>query len=166
MRLNGVGWHSGKTYRLDEAKKEWIAFPSATPGPGSGGETAYDPESRKMVATVGQKTWVYSCDDERWTLAQENAPDGGYVPVSTFCYDTTAKRFVLFTNLKVQDAPPGPRLRLYDLEENKWTDPAPQGELPNAGNVAGYYDPARNVTVVYANQSLWVYRCKKAAPKP
>jgi len=159
-----VWWLSGKTYRLDAAKGEWIACPASKAGPGAGGETAYDPETRKLVATVGLKTWIFACDEERWSLAQENAPDGGYVPASTFCYDTAAKLFVLYTNLGAKDKPSvGPRLRLYNLQENKWTDPAPQGEAPKMGNVAGYYDPARNVTVVYGSRETWVYRCKQAA---
>ena len=37
--------------------------------------------------------------------------------------------------------------------------------LDRQGNVAGYYDTARNVTVIYANRETWVYRCKKAAGK-
>jgi hypothetical protein len=54
-------------------------------------------------------------------------------------------------------------LWLYDVKENKWTAPAPQGDQPKVTNVAGYYDPARNVTVIYSNAESWVYRGKKAA---
>ena len=157
-----VWWHSGKTYRLDAAKKEWPVYPNAKTNPGAGGETAYDPESKKIVATVGQQTWVFSCEGGSWTLAQDKATDGGVVPASTFAYDTVAKQFVLYTHLKLADGTAEPRLRLYDLKENKWTDPKPQGELPKIGNVAGYYDPERNVTVIYSNSQTWVYRGKKA----
>ncbi len=156
-------WHSGKTYRLDPARKEWPAYPNAKTNPPASGETAYDPESRKVVATIGQKTWVFSCDEGAWTLAQDNAADGGYVPASTFAYDTTARKFVLYTHMKIAGQPEGARLRLYDLKENKWSDPKPEGELPKVGNVAGYYDPERNVTVIYNAGATWVYRCKRAA---
>ncbi|HOX05633.1 MAG TPA: hypothetical protein PK280_04450 [Planctomycetota bacterium] len=157
-----VWWFSGKVYRLDAAKKEWPAYPAAKPLP-NGGETAYDPESRKVVATIGQKTWVFSCDEGSWTLAQENADDGGIVPSSTFCYDSTARKFVLYTHMKVAGQPEGARLRFYDLKENKWSDPKPEGALPKIGNVAGYYDPERNVTVIYNAAETWVYRGKKAS---
>jgi len=154
-------WVSGKTYLYDTAKKEWRPVPKD--GARSGGESAYDPETKKVVATVGLQTWVFSCDTNTWTLAQENAPDGGYVPSSTFCYDTTAKKYVLYTSLKLKDKPDaGVRLWLYDVKENKWTAPAPPGDGPKVSNVAGYYDPARNVTVIYSNGETWVYRAKKA----
>ncbi|MGE3807916.1 MAG: hypothetical protein AB7K24_24900 [Gemmataceae bacterium] len=154
-------WVSGKTYLYDTARKEWKALPKD--GARSGGESAYDSDTKQIVATVGLQTWVFSCATKTWTLAQEKAPDGGYVPTSTFCYDSTAKKFILYTNLKLKDrADSGPRLWLYDVKENKWTAPAPQGDAPKATGVAGYYDPARNVTVLYSNRETWVYRCKKA----
>jgi hypothetical protein len=158
-----IWWNSGKTYRLNPPAKEWTPCPASKNTPPAGGETAYDPESRKVVATVGQKTWAFSCDDNSWTLLQENATDGGVVPLSTFCYDSVARKFVLYTQLKLADGTAEPRLRLYDLKENKWSDPAPQGEQPKLPGVAGYYDPARNVTVLYSNAQTWVYRCKRNA---
>ena len=44
-----------------------------------------------------------------------------------------------------------------------FSSPAPPAVAPKVGNVAGYYDPARNVTVIYSNSETWVYRAKKAA---
>ncbi len=158
-----VWWHSGKTYRLDAGKREWLAYPNAKTGPPAGGETAYDRQSRKLVETVGRKTWVFSCDEGSWTLVQESAADGGVVPLSTFAFDSTAKTFVLYTHLKLPDGTAEPRVRLYDLKTNRWTDPRPQGDIPQIGNVAGYYDPDRNVTVIYNTGGIWCYRCKKAA---
>ena len=155
-------WLSGKTYRYETAKNEWRPMPQD--GPRLGGESAYDPETKKVVVTVGLQTWVFSCATNTWTLAQENAPDGGYVPVSVFCFDSTAKKFVLCTLLKLKDKPDaGMRLWLYDVKENQWTAPAPPGDGPKLSRIAGYYDPARNVTVLYSNQETWVYRGKKAA---
>lgn len=155
-------WCSGKTYLYDTGKKAWQPVPKD--GARLGGLSAYDPESRKVVSVTGLQTWVFSCATNSWALAQENAADGGLVPVSTFCYDSTAKRFVLYTSLKLKDKPDaGPRLWLYDLKENTWTAPAPPDVAPKVGNIAGYYDPARNVTVIYSNGETWVYRAKKAA---
>ena len=155
-------WASGKTYLLDAVKNDWKPVPKD--GVRLGGESAYDPDTKKVVAVQGLQTWVFACDTNAWTLAQEKAPDGGLVPVSTFCYDSTAKRCVLYTSLKLADQPDaGPRLWLYDVQQNQWTAPAPPGAAPKAANVAGYYDPARNVTVIYSNGETWVYRAKKAA---
>jgi hypothetical protein len=154
-------WLSGTTYLYEPAApKEWK--PVAKDGPKLGGESAYDPETKKVVVTLGLQTWVFSCEKNTWTLVHENAPDGGYVPASTFCYDSTAKKFVLYTHLKLKDKDAGARLWLYDVKENKWTAPAPPGAGPTVTNVAGYYDPARNVTVIYSNGETWVYRAKKA----
>lgn len=153
-------WASGKTYNYDSAKKEWNPIPKN--GFGGGGETAYDPETKKIVATVGLETWVYDCETNVWTQALKDAPDGGLVPVSTFCYDSTAKKFVLYTGLTIKEKPEitGMRLWLYDATENKWSKPEPQGEVPKIGSIAGYYDPERNVTVIYSSKETWVYRCK------
>jgi hypothetical protein len=157
-----IWWASGKTYLYDAAKKEWTAVPKN--GAGGGGETAYAPDTKQVVATVGPATWVFDCATNAWTLAQKDAPDGTIVPHGAFCYDSIAKKFVLYTNLPIKDKPDaGVRLWLYDVTENKWTQPAPQGECPKVGNVAGYYDTARNVTVIYSNRETWVYRCRKAA---
>ncbi|MBI3832651.1 MAG: hypothetical protein HY291_24225 [Planctomycetes bacterium] len=156
-----IWWASGKTYLYDASKKDWAPVPKS--GAGGGGETAYDPETKKVVATVGQETWVFDGASNAWTQALKDAPDGTLVPNGTFCYDSTAKKFVLYTYLPIKDKPDaGIRLWLYDVKENKWTEPAPQGECPKVGNVAGYYDAARNVTVIYSNRETWVYRCKKA----
>lgn len=154
-------WLSGKTYRYEASQNEWT--PVGKESLRLGGVSAYDPESKKVVAVVGLQTWVFSCVTNTWTLAQDNAPDGGYVPTSTFCYDSAAKRFILYTHLKLQDKPDaGARLWWYDVKENRWTAPAPSGDSPKVTGVAGYYDPARNVTVVYNNRETWVYRGKKA----
>ncbi|MGQ9663387.1 MAG: hypothetical protein ACUVWX_13765, partial [Kiritimatiellia bacterium] len=156
-----VWWHSGKTYRWDPEKREWVVYSMAKGGPWGGAETAYDPEMRQIVATHGLKTWIFKCVEGTWNLVQTNGLDGGCVPLSTFCYDTVARRFVLYTHMKLPGRPEGPRLRLYDQRSNQWYDPAPPGDVPQITNVAGYYDPARNVTVIYNSRETWVYRCKR-----
>ncbi|MCW8131322.1 MAG: hypothetical protein KIS92_13315 [Planctomycetota bacterium] len=158
-----IWWNSGQTYLFDAAAKAWKAQPKG--GPGAGAESVYDPDTKQVIATAGLTTWVYSCAQNAWTLAQKDAPDGGCVPVSTFCYDSTARQCVLYTGLTVKTKPEltGMRLWLYDVKANAWTRPEPRGETPKVGNIAGYYDPERNVTVIYSNGETWVYRCKKAA---
>lgn len=157
-----IWWASGKTYLYDATKKNWNPVPKN--GATGGGATAYDPDTKKVVATVGLETWVFDCTTSTWTQALKDAPDGTIIPHGTFNYDTAAKKFVLYTHLPIKDKPnAGARLWLYDVKENKWTAPAPQGDCPKVGNVAGYYDAARNVTVIYSNSETWVYRCKRAS---
>ncbi len=68
----------------------------------------------------------------------------------------------MFTNTKRQrDGQTGSRMWLFDLKAKAWEDPKPVGGCPQLAGVAGYYDAARNVTVVYSNRETWVYRGKK-----
>lgn len=53
---------------------------------------------------------------------------------------------------------------LCDLHTKKWTTPNPVnpvGGCPQLRGVAGYYDVARNVKVIYSKQESWVYRGTK-----
>lgn len=159
-----VWWNSHKTYHLDAAKGEWVDY-STTPSCGvNHGHTAYEPETRRIVAIVGAETWAFDVNTSQWTRMKEKGPCLAKIPLSTFCYDSAAKKFVLYTCLGADGKlAAGPSLWLYDLAKNEWTDPKPQGDVPKIGNIAGYYDVARNVTVIYGNAETWVYRCKKAA---
>ena len=152
--------HSGRTYLLDSKRKGWkshkIGFIS------NGAVSAYDSESDMVVLVVASKTLVYDCTNHTWTVTVENGPDTIRIPHGTFCYDSGAKKFVLFTNSKVQnELHTRSRMWLYDLQGKTWTDPKPAGGCPQLGGVAGYYDVARNVTVVYSNSETWVYRGRK-----
>lgn len=152
--------HSGRTYFLDSGRENWE---SNTKGFNSNGAvSAYDPESNNVVLVVGTKTLVYDVAKRTWTVAVENGPDAIHIPHGTFCYDSVAKKFVLFTNTKARDKSlTGSRLWLFDLKSKTWTDSKPSGGCPQLRGVAGYYDVARNVTVIYSNRETWVYRGMK-----
>lgn len=157
-----VWWNSSKTYHLDTAKGEWVDY-GTTPAFGvNHGHAAYEPETRKIVAIVKAETWVFDVNTSQWMRMQEKGPCRAHIPCSTFCYDSAARKFVLYTALGADGKPAAPSLWLYDLAKNEWTDTKPQGEVPKVGNIAGYYDVARNVTVIYSNTETWVYRCNKA----
>lgn len=152
--------HSGPTYVLDE-QGAWKQTASAKAGPPSGALSAVDPETGIIVSVCGNRTWIYSLADDGWTLAVEDGPVSGIVPASTFCFDSRAKMFVLYTSMKDKSGnPPARKLWLFDARTKKWTDPAPAGQTPQIGNVAGYYDAARNVTVIYGSSETWLYRCR------
>ncbi|MCK6470938.1 MAG: hypothetical protein L6R28_04250 [Planctomycetes bacterium] len=157
-----VWWNSHKTYHLDAAKGEWVDYGTKPSCGVNHGHTAYEPETRKIVAIVGAETWAFDVNTSQWTRMKENGPCMARIPLSTFCYDSVARKFVLYTALGVNGKPAEPSLWLYDLAKNEWTNPKPQGEVPTVGNIAGYYDVARNVTVIYSNAATWVFRCKNA----
>lgn len=154
-----VWWNSHKTYHYDTAKGEWVDYNSKPSCGVNHGHTAYEPETRKVVAKVGAETWVFDISTSQWTRMKENDPCMAKIPLSTFCYDSVAKKFVLYTYIGANGKSAEPCLWLYDLAKNEWSDPKPQGEVPKVGNVAGYYDVTRNVTVIYSNAETWVYRC-------
>jgi hypothetical protein len=159
-RHKALWLHSGRTYVQDSKAKTWV--PHTKSFNSNGAVSAYDPESDMVVLMVGSKTLVYDCANHSWTVTVENGPDSIHIPRGTFCYDSVAKKFVLFTNTKSQiESHKGSRMWLYDLESKTWTDPTPADGCPQLTGVAGYYDTARNVTVIYSNHETWVYRAKK-----
>lgn len=150
--------HSGRTYQSDASLRHWKL--AGQGGPGQGVVSAYDSETRTVVA-AGSKAWVYSCDRDRW-MEKAAVPegDGGYIPNSIMSFDSVAKYFVLFTWLEVagKNLPPV-RLWLYSLKQDRWFRPVPQGDVPLLEPYTGYYDLERNVSV-YCNShgEVWVYR--------
>jgi hypothetical protein len=152
--------HSGKTYVLPPGERQWKQ--TAADGPGQGVVSACDPASRTVVA-CGKRAFVYSCDNDQWIPGAE-LPGGetAYIPASVLNYDSAARRYVLCTaaDLKNRDLPPL-RLWLYDLATDQWSRPEVPGAVPATRRLASYYDPARNVTVLYDGSDVWVYRCKK-----
>ena len=57
--------------------------------------------------------------------AYTNSPAGGRDAGRHFHHDTVAKKVVLLTNYVK------PRLWLYDMTTNPWTDPKPKGDIPS-----------------------------------
>jgi hypothetical protein len=155
--------HSGTTYLCGPALGEWK--PTVKAGPGGDGASAYDPESRSIVEARGRNAWVYSCEKQSWS-EKAALPDGdlAFSPAAVFFFDSAASRFVLITQVKVKDKVlPPVRLWLYELKADRWSRPEPLGDVPPTNAGAGYYDPARNVTVYCdGRDGVWVYRCKKA----
>lgn len=156
--------HSGKTYLLEGSDTaDWKDL-GVTGGPVNGALSAYDPESKTIVAVLNKNTYSFSFETNQWKLLQEGKSPDAVVPESTFCYDTVSKRFVLITGRMT------PSLWLFDLKKNEWVDPKPSGDVPRPGTLACYYDQARQVTALYTGvvegtvrkYSVFVYRGVKA----
>lgn len=152
--------HSGRTHLLNSTREGWKSHAEGFNS--NGAVSAYDPESNTVVLVVGSKTLVYDGAANSWMVAVEDGPDTIHIPHGTFCYDSAAGKFVLFTNTKGKNqSQTGSRMWLFDLDDRTWTNPAPNAGCPQLGGVAGYYDVARNVTVIYSNRETWVYRGTK-----
>lgn len=143
-------------YTLNAEKKNWDKKEFKIKS--SGAVSAYEPVENKIVIVSSVSTFVY--DVATNALKQVSTDnDRAVVPLSTFCYDLSAKKFVLITSVENKEKGlTGNRLSLYDLETNKWTSPTPQGELPGNGPFASYYDANLNVVVFYNNRATWVYK--------
>ncbi len=130
--LKALWLNSGATYLLPEGKTtEWATLAkSGVPG---GALTAYDPESKAIVAVVGGATYTFSFATHARSKVHDDSP-GAVVPHSVFCYDTAAKRFILYTHVpRKGETARRPQLWVYDPRENRWTEPAPRGEAPAGG---------------------------------
>ncbi len=144
-----------KPHRAPNPRRPKRAFRNRT-------KTGYDPEARAVAAVVGGATYIFSFATNAWSKVHDNGP-GAVVPHSVFCYDSAARRFILYTHVPPKgEAARRPQLWVYDPRENRWTEPAPKAEMPTGGG-AGYYDPERNVTVIYGNRETWAYRSHRAA---
>jgi len=156
---------SGNTYLCETGEAGNWKDLGAAGGPANGALSAYDPESKTIVAVLSKNTYAYSFSNNQWKVIQDGKSPDAVVPESTFCYDSVAKRFVLYSGRAT------PHLWLFDLARNEWTAPDDKGVIQSAiaGSAAGYFDEARGVTVLYsvnaAGQdkfSMAVYRAPKA----
>jgi hypothetical protein len=152
-----TSYNSGSPYLYDPDKKIVKNLKAKGRGPRPELVTAYDPISRIVVAVLNTNTHVYSFATNEWKLVLEKTDVFGRDSQSFFCYDSVAKRFVLFG----PDAKRKKRhLWLYNANKNIWSEPEVKGDFPNTLSM-GYYDPHRNVTVACSNAGVWVYRGKK-----
>ena len=155
---------SGKSYLLDDSKNsELIDLKESGDGPGSGCLTAYDPESKMIVAVRGKNTYSYSITSNQWQLLHNGTGPYGVIPKSSFCYDSISKKFILVTSETT------PCLWVFDLKKNEWSNPVTSGDIPVPGSFICYFDPVHNVTVLYSGYiedktrkwSIFVYRHTK-----
>ena len=154
----------GKSYMLDESKnKELIDLKESGNGPGLGYLTAYDPESKVIVAVQGKNTFSFSFATNQWQLLHNGTGPYGIIPKSSFCYDSISKKFILVTSETT------PCLWVFDLKKNEWSNPVTSGDIPVPGSFICYFDPVHNVTVLYSGYiedktrkwSIFVYRHTK-----
>lgn len=134
--------------------------------PSSEVQMAYSSKHRALVAVLGPDTFVYDLDKNEWSKAVTDPRNQAHDAVTVFAYDSANDLFLLLNTPEGRYAKPR-EVRAFSLVTRTWETLPINGpdidKLPYRG-VAGYYDPAHNVFVVYDSGSqVWVYRVKPAA---
>lgn len=159
-------WNESGMWAYDSATNTWEDLkpnkgsnPYHTPDlfPGAEAQIRYSAKHRKLVAVRGPSTFEYDVDANEWSKVGEDPANNADDSVTAFVYDSVNDVFLLL-NPKA-----GGSLRAYRISTKTWETLSPVGpDLPTA--VAGYFDPAHNVMVVYSNArpQMWLYRYKRA----
>jgi len=146
----------GGALRRDPTTNRWTRIDNASRTYGAVG--VYDHDTKTVIAVHNARTLGRTLDEKGWQTLVEKSPATGNDGNCTLFYDPVAKKVVMFS------AAAQPNLWLYDVAENVWTDPRPQGYPPcdvSAERMIVYYDLARNVLVYYDSREIWVYRCRR-----
>ncbi|MEX1095979.1 MAG: hypothetical protein WED34_08010 [Planctomycetales bacterium] len=129
--------------------------------PSSEVQMAYSPKHKKLVAVLGDSTYVYDLDRNEWKGAVVDERNQAHDASTVFSYDSVNDVFLFLNRLKGQ-YDPAVELRAFRLDTNKWETLSPKGELVRKvpyGGLSSYFDPAHNVFVVYNDTDrMWVYR--------
>jgi hypothetical protein len=123
-----------------------------------GQKYAYDPDTKAFYFYAGGSTFKYDPATKKWTdLKPATHPEkelGGILLWSSMCYDTGAKKLMLFGGGNIQSERGGPGTWMYSPSENKWeqakVDPSPRMRA----NARLAYDPLRRKTVCFGGDRL------------
>jgi hypothetical protein len=147
------------SFLYDPDKKTLKDLKAVGPGAAYSMVCAYDPDDKVVAAVSSDRTHVYSFASNEWRLAKHNHVGVfGNEATAMFCFDLTAKRFVLFSYSTYLGKKAS--LWLYDVKEDLWIEPPQQGDYPHNKCCGGYFDPERNVTVCISGNEVFVYRCR------
>lgn len=129
--------------------------------PGSEVQMAYSERHKKLVAVLGPDTFVYDLVKNEWTKANTDPRNKAHDASTVFAYDSVSDLFLLL-NRPLGQWDKTLELRAFRLATGKWETIVPEGEFVEKipyGGLAGYFDPQRNVLVVYnSSPRMWVYR--------
>ncbi len=179
--VDASGYAAG-TWLFDPADKSWKEL---LPGPAKDkvagknpdlphrlGVMAYCPGKGLLVgATVSVKgvgrTVHYDIAGNKWTqTATGTDTPAAHVAFTPCGYDPVSGCLLLWEpEHRFQKKGKRNALWAYSVNAKKWNKIVPRGPLPPKGKPIGYFDPERNVFVVYSSgpksAQVWIYRHKK-----
>jgi hypothetical protein len=120
--------------------------------------TAYDAKHKVLVAQSGKNTYHYDVATNTWehVLKDTEPMPAGHDARTPFYYDPVGETCLLF------DRRDG-AMWSYSTPKKAWTKLTPKGPKPPTHRAIAYFDPARNVFVVNAGETTWVYRRRARA---
>lgn len=157
-------WNESGLWEYDAATNKWTQlsangmtfFYARQPKmfPGAEVVSAYDSKRDRIL--IAWKELIYELDltKKAINLLKEEEGVRAWDSSSVFAYDSANDVAILLQQ-------PGD-LYVYDCAKNTWTRTVPAGDPYPKGRMAGYYDQARNVFVVYNGSRVWVYRYGRA----
>lgn len=163
-----------KTYLWDNRKDQWSLFcdrPSVGQGPGDEMISCYDTKNKVVIAVSADQRGggTYHFDPAKKTWIMTTIYEAGKMPnahdsSSIIGSDPKTGTCILFTNDKKTFG-----FWSYDVVEKKWAKLIPKGDMPlevidPRKGYNGYFDPARNVFILFkdAGREVRAYRFKKA----
>lgn len=163
-----------KTFLWGNRTDKWSLFcgrPAEGQGPGDEMLSCYDAKNKVVVAVCssskGGGTYHFDPAAKLWTRSV--AYEAGKMPlamdhVAVIGSDPLSGTCILFSNDKETFG-----FWAYDVGGKQWTKLTPKGNVPpddvdRTQGYNGYFDPARNVFVLFKNagREVWAYRYKKA----
>ncbi|MFO0802341.1 MAG: kelch repeat-containing protein [Gemmataceae bacterium] len=179
-----LGW-KGESWSLTDAtgntRPNWTVYGTFSLGQ----KYAYDPDTKAFYFYAGGSTFKYDPALKQWKdLNPPTHPEkelGGILLWSSMCYDTDAKKFVLFGGGNIQTERGDPGTWTYSPNENKWEQLKLATQPPARANSRLVYDPVNKKTVLFGGDMLhelhadvwtldlskgWEQRQPKRGPQP
>ncbi|PCJ51611.1 MAG: hypothetical protein COA79_25795 [Planctomycetota bacterium] len=162
-------WDS-KTYLWSAKTDKWSAAFPKKGGPPNEMISCYEATSKQVIAVSVHSKWLdksgtyhFDAGKKEWTKSVSYKT--GKMPMGTdvdmvISPDSKNGVCILFANSKESFG-----FWVYNIRKKKWTKLSPKGFnlTPVRRGYNGYFDPARNVFVLFENagKNVWIYRYKK-----
>jgi len=151
------GWKSEYWSLTDSAgntRPNWMVYGTFSLGQKYG----YDPDTKAFYFYAGGSTFQYDPASRQWKdMAPPTHPEkelGGILLWSSMCYDSGAKKFVLFGGGNIQTDRGDPNTWTYSPSENKWAQANPYRSPQPRANSRLVFDPANKKVVLFGGDRL------------
>jgi hypothetical protein len=123
-----------------------------------GQKYAYDSDTKAFYFYAGGSTFKYDPAAKQWTdMNPATHPEkelGGILLWSSMCYDTDAKKIVLFGGGNIQTERGDPGTWTYSPSENKWEQLKLMAQPTARANSRLVYDPVHKKVVLFGGDGL------------